>query len=83
MFIEIYKDYVPVSGENFLHFIRGDSGKGYRNTILYHIKPKFGLLGGDVENRNGASTCTAYGRPFAHENHLLKFEGPGNLYIYI
>ncbi|CAH1398135.1 unnamed protein product [Nezara viridula] len=77
MYIEIYNDFVPIAGENFLRFVRGEKGKGYKNTQLYVIMPGIGLLGGDVDNAFGASPRSAYGKPFASENHLLRFSGPG------
>ncbi|CAH1390221.1 unnamed protein product [Nezara viridula] len=79
MYIEIYNDFVPIAGDNFLRFVRGEKGKGYKNTKLYIIMPGIGFLGGDVDHANGASPRSAYGKPFASENYFLQFNGPGIL----
>ncbi|XP_014273314.1 uncharacterized protein [Halyomorpha halys] len=77
MYIEIYNDFVPIAGDNFLRFVRGEKGKGYKNTKLYIIMPGIGFLGGDVDHAAGASPRSAYGKPFTSENYALKFNGPG------
>lgn len=79
MYIEIYNDFVPIAGDNFLRFVRGDKGKGYKNTKLYIIMPGIGFLGGDVDHACGASPRSAYGKPFTSENYFLQFSGPGIL----
>ena len=79
--IEVFKDVVPKTAENFLQLCNHTKGYGYRGSKFHRIIPQFMLQGGDFTNHNGTGGKSIYnnGGSFEDENFDLKHTAPGFL----
>lgn len=78
MIIELRKDVVPRTAENFRALCTGERGIGklgkplhYKGTHFHTIKRVFAVQGGDVVKDNGTSGESIYGPLFEDENFEL------------
>ncbi|EXM11909.1 peptidyl-prolyl cis-trans isomerase H [Fusarium odoratissimum NRRL 54006] len=84
--IELFKDVVPKTAENFRQFCTGESKnsagrpQGYKGSKFHRIIPNFMCQGGDFLNNDGSgSTCIWGYKNFEDENFTLKHDQPGLL----
>lgn len=82
MIIELRKDVVPKTAENFRALCTGERGIGqlgerlhYKGTRFHTIKRVFAVQGGDVVNNDGTSGESIYGPLFEDENFELTVSG--------
>ncbi|KAH8406818.1 hypothetical protein KR222_004429 [Zaprionus bogoriensis] len=84
MIIELRKDVVPRTAENFRALCTGERGIGrlgkplhYKGTRFHTIKRVFAVQGGDVVNNDGTSGESIYGPLFEDENFTLSHNEEG------
>ncbi|XP_016965347.1 peptidyl-prolyl cis-trans isomerase D [Drosophila biarmipes] len=84
MIIELRKDVVPKTAENFRALCTGECGIGtmgkplhYKGTRFHKVKRVFAVQSGDVVNNDGTSGESIYGPVFEDENFELTHNEEG------
>uniref|UniRef100_A0A1B6H4H4 peptidylprolyl isomerase n=1 Tax=Cuerna arida TaxID=1464854 RepID=A0A1B6H4H4_9HEMI len=79
--IELFKDLVPKTAENFRALCTGEKGLGenkrplhYKDTIFFKAVPECIVQGGDIINNNGSGGESIYGPYFEDEKAGLSIE---------
>lgn len=77
--VELYKDHVPVTVQNFIELLNGAPGLRYRGCPVHRIVKDRFLETGDITRGNGTGGTSIYGESFDEENHSLKHTKAGVL----
>ena len=81
--IELFRDVVPKTADNFLKLCTGEAGVGaqgkplhFKGCKFHRIIPGFMAQGGDFTRGNGTGGESIYGEKFKDENFVLKHDRP-------
>ena len=81
--IELFRDVVPKTADNFLKLCTGEAGVGaqgkplhFKGCKFHRIIPGFMAQGGDFTRGNGTGGESIYGEKFRDENFVLKHDRP-------
>ena len=85
--MELFKNIVPRTADNFRQLCTGESGKTssngkklhFKGSIFHRIIPGFMMQGGDFTKSNGTGGESIYGSKFADENFKMKHNQKGLL----